>query len=121
MVFSDAYLFENIDDFTIGLLSNADVLNINQDALGHVAEIVKNTDNQVIMVKKLADGSKVVALFNRDKTKEAVVEMDWDTVGLSSKQSVYDVWRQKDIGVYDGGIAVKLSPNGIGLFKVGFE
>ena len=112
---------ENIDDFTIGLLSNADVLNINQDALAHVAEVVKDADNQVIMVKKLADGSKVVALFNRDETKEAVVEMDWDMVGLSSKQNVYDVWRQKDIGVYDSGIAVKLSPNGIGLFKVGFE
>ena len=42
-----------IDDFTIGLLSNATVANINQDELGHVAELVRNKNNEVIMVKKL--------------------------------------------------------------------
>ncbi len=31
-----------IDDFTIGLLTNADVVNINQDELGHIAEVIFN-------------------------------------------------------------------------------
>ena len=111
---------DEIDEFTIRLLSNADVLNINQDALGHVAKVVKNADDQVIMVKDLADGSKAVAVFNRDKADEATIRVDWELAGLCCDQNVYDVWRQKDLGVHKGGIDVQLSPNGVALFKVGF-
>jgi len=109
---------ENIDDFTIGLLANADVVNINQDELGYVAEVIKDANNQTVMVKKLADGSKMVAVFNRDAKKEAVIEVDWDAIGGCCEHEVYDLWRQKDIGIYDGGISVRLSPNGVGLFKI---
>jgi len=110
---------ENIDTFTIGLLANADVLNINQDELGHVAEVVRNDDStETVMVKNLADGSTALAVFNRNTESEAVIEVTWDQIGVTGRHRIFDVWRQKNLGPIDGGISVRLSPNGVGLFRV---
>jgi DUF1680 family protein len=107
-----------IDDFTIGLLGNADVVNINQDELGHVAEVIRRSDQEVIMLKKLADGSRVLGVFNRNPEKEAVIEVSWDELGVSCTQYVYDVWRQKDAGLIRDKFSIRLSPNGVGLFNL---
>ena len=108
---------ENIDDFTVGLLTNADVVNINQDELGHVAEVIRNDDQtETVMAKKLADGSLALAVFNRNGQKTGVIPVDWRELGVSRSQKVFDVWRQKKLGTIEDGIRVKLSPNGVGLF-----
>ncbi len=107
-----------IDDFTISILSNATVLNINQDELGHVGEVIRNKNHEVVMMKKLADGSRAVAVFNTNDTDEAVIHIDWDEFGKCCEQTVYDVWRGKDLGVQKVGMSVKLSPNGVGFFIV---
>ena len=94
---------ETIDDFTVGILANADILNISQDELGHTAELIRNKKNiETVMMKKLADGSVVVALFNRDSKNERVVSVAWEELDLCCEMGVHDVWRQKDIGMYKG-------------------
>jgi alpha-galactosidase len=110
---------EHIDDFTVRLLGNADVLNINQDALGHTAEVIRNDDNkQTVMLKKLAGGSKALAVFNRDAQNEATISVKWQEIGGGSEAKVFDVWRQKSLGKHKDGISVRLSPNGVGLFLI---
>jgi alpha-galactosidase len=110
---------EHIDDFTVRLLGNADVLNINQDELGHTAEVIRNDDNkQTVMLKKLAGGSKALAVFNRDAQNEATISVKWQEIGGGSEAKVFDVWRQKSLGKHKDGISVRLSPNGVGLFLI---
>lgn len=110
---------EHIDDFTVRLLGNADVLNINQDELGHTAEVIRNDDKkETVMLKKLADGSKVLAVFNRDAQNEATIAVNWQEIGGVGEGKVFDVWRQKSIGEHKGGISVLISPNGVGLFLI---
>ena len=110
---------EHIDDFTVRLLGNADVLNINQDELCHTAEVIRNDDKtETVMLKKLADGSKALAVFNRDAQNEATLTVKWQDIGGGSDLTVFDVWRQKSLGQIKDGISVQLSPNGVGLFLV---
>jgi alpha-galactosidase len=110
---------ENIDEFTVRLLGNADVVNLNQDELGHTAEVVRNDDKkETVMLKKLADGSKALAVFNRDAQNEAMISVNWEDIGGGSEPEVFDVWRQKSLGPFKGGISVQLSPNGVGLFII---
>jgi len=109
---------ENIDDFTVSLMTNADVVNINQDQLTHVAQVIRNNDKETVMMKKLAGGQVVLAVFNRDPESERTVQVGWDELEGCCDENVFDVWRQKDIGIYKGGIAVKLSPDGVALFKL---
>jgi alpha-galactosidase len=107
-----------IDDFTISLLGNADVVNINQDELGHVAEVIRDTAGETVMLKRLADGSGVLAVFNRDGSDDKIVDVSWEEMGRAGKQKVFDVWRQKDMGAFRDGISVQLSPDGVGLFRI---
>jgi alpha-galactosidase len=110
---------EQIDEFTVRLLGNADVVNINQDELGHTAEVIRNDDRkETVMLKKQADGSRVLAVFNRDASNEAVIAVDWKEIGGPANPEVSDAWRQKALGRIRSGIAVKLSPNGVGLFVI---
>ena len=57
---------EKIDEFTIRLLANAKIVNVNQDKPGVVAKVRRETDEEVVMTKALADGSQVLALFSRN-------------------------------------------------------
>ncbi len=110
---------EQIDEFTVRLLGNADVVNINQDELGHTAEVVRHDDKkETVMLKKQMDGSKVLAVFNRDAKHESVIAVNWEEIGGCCEMEVFDAWRQKALGPFKGGFSVKLSPNGVALFIV---
>lgn len=107
-----------MDEFTIRILTNALVLNINQDKLGHVAEVVRNSNHEVVMVKKLDDGTHAVGVFNTNPNEENIISIDWGDFGECCEKEVIDVWRQRDLGVQKAGMEVKLSPNGVVYFIV---
>ncbi|HSH19780.1 MAG TPA: glycoside hydrolase family 27 protein, partial [Draconibacterium sp.] len=107
-----------IDEFTVRLLANADVFNINQDELGYVAKVVRNKDDETIMVKEMSDGTKILAVFNRNANNEKIINFKWSEIKDSGAMQVYDVWRHKNAGIFKDDIAVKLSPDGVGLFKL---
>ncbi len=109
---------DQIDEFTIRLLSNADVVGINQDELGQVAKIEKQTDDEVVMSKMLADGSRALALFNRNAAEEREIKLDAGLLGAEAPRHVLDVWRQKEVKDLRSGDTVLLSPNGVALFII---
>jgi len=115
--FFSANIYE-MDDFTVGLLRNSDITGINQDELGHVAEMVKETDQYVILMKKLFNENRIVGLFNKDKLKDQTIDIKWEEIGLCCEHAVRDCWRQKDIGTYKDGISVIVSPDGCAILKV---
>lgn len=105
-----------IDEFTTRLLSNNEVLNINQDELGHVAEVVKNKEGELILVKKMIDGSKVLAVLNTEQSEK---EISYNICDLGFENAnVRDVWRKKDLGKVSGNIIIKLSGNGVALYHL---
>src|SRR3954454_22503991 len=53
-----------MDDFTVSLLSNHEVLAVSQDSLGKQATTVAKEENTRVYAKDLEDGSKAVGLFN---------------------------------------------------------
>jgi hypothetical protein len=61
-----------IDDFTLNLLTNDEVLAINQDPLGKQAMQVKTGEMTQIWVKELENGSKAIGVFNLDNTDKEI-------------------------------------------------
>lgn len=105
-----------IDEFTTRLLSNNEVLNINQDELGHVAEVVKNKEGELILVKKMKDGSKVLAVLNTEQSEK---EISYNIGDLGFENAnVRDVWRKKDLGKVSGNIITKLNGDGVALYHL---
>ncbi len=89
---------ESIDPFTFGLLSNTEVLDVNQDPLGVQASQMAPG----VFVKPLEDGSVAVGLFNTEDAP-AMVSFRPSYAGMSGQLSVRDLWRQKDLGGFSAG------------------
>ena len=106
-----------LDEFTLNLLTNDEVIDINQDPLGKQAKKISGDEKFQIWMKDLEDGSKAVGLFNlsiNPKKYELVLKQ----LGLEGKYTVRDVWQQKDIAKGKEKIAVDLPLHGVLLFKI---
>jgi alpha-galactosidase len=53
-----------LDEFTLNVLCNPEVIEVDQDPLGKQAKPLVQDDETLIMAKPMADGSLVVGLFN---------------------------------------------------------
>ncbi len=106
-----------LDDFTLSLLTNDEVLAINQDVLGKQAKPIFRTDEIQIWVKELEDGSKSVGLYNLTK-KSQKIDVKWSDLNMDKKLKVRDSWRQKDLGVFEDGFEKLVPPHGVVLIKV---
>jgi alpha-galactosidase len=108
-----------LDEFTLNVLCNAEVIDVNQDPLGQCAAVTTLSENTFVMVKDLEDGSKAVGLFNRGEFPAEVV-VTWNAVGVSGKHTVRDLWRQQDIGVYEAELRSRIPRHAGMLVKVSF-
>lgn len=106
-----------LDDFTLNLLTNDEVLAVNQDPLGHQAHRVSSKDGREIWVKELEDGSEAVGLFNRNESP-ARVTAQWSDLGLTGSQKVRDLWRQKDLGSFSSEFGIDVPAHGAALIRV---
>jgi hypothetical protein len=86
------------DAWTLALLTNPEVIAVNQDSLGLAAQRMTNIlAGAEIWTKKLADKSLAVGIFNRGKTL-ASVNLAWKNLGLRERPAVRDLWLRKDLG-----------------------
>lgn len=88
---------EMLDPFTLSLLCNSEVLDVNQDPLGVKGVVFTKGEDHVIYIKPLEDGSLAVAMFNLGDA-EMVIGFTPHKLGLYGEQTVRDLWRQKDVG-----------------------
>ena len=107
-----------LDPFTLGLLTNDEVIDVNQDPLGRQAAPVSREGTREVWSKVLEDGSRAVGLFNRGRT-EARVTAKWSDLGLAGPQTVRDLWRQKDVGEFGDRYEATVPPHGVVLVKIG--
>jgi alpha-galactosidase len=105
------------DDFTLSLLTNDEVLEVSQDPLGKQAGRVSKDGNLEVWAKKMEDGSLAVGLFNRGVVANRVAAK-WSDLGLGGKQRVRDLWRQQDIGEFDGQFEASVPRHGVVLVRV---
>ncbi|HPC93296.1 MAG TPA: NPCBM/NEW2 domain-containing protein [Sedimentisphaerales bacterium] len=106
-----------LDEFTLNVLCNAEVIDVDQDPLGIQARPLVQDDETLIMAKAMADGSLAVGLFNLAELPREM-SVDWPLLGLSGKRLVRDLWRQKDLGTYDSRFAANVSRHGVALVRL---
>jgi alpha-galactosidase len=106
-----------MDAFTKNLLTNDEVIAINQDPLGKQASRVYVNGKLEIWVKDLEDGSKAVGLFNRGIFPQ-IIRADWKAIGVNGQQVLRDAWRQKNLGTYSQSFKTELPAHGVKLLIV---
>lgn len=106
-----------LDEYTLSVLCNAEVLEVNQDSLGQCAAVYPVTEDTFLMIKTLEDGSKAVGLCNQGEM-EAKIALPWTLLGTQAPMTVRDLWRQKDEGVFKDSYEVTVPRHAVHMIKV---
>jgi alpha-galactosidase len=107
-----------LDAFTLALLTNSEVIDVNQDPLGRAAGRVWSDARREIWARPLSDGTMAVGLFNRGLAPH-VMTLSWSDLGLQGSQPVRDLWMRKDLGRNAHSMTATVPRHGVVFVKVG--
>jgi|HubBroStandDraft_1064217.scaffolds.fasta_scaffold02114_4 alpha-galactosidase len=110
------------DAWTLSLLTNPEVIAVDQHSTRNHPVIDLSTNKTVIWLADAASGSardvgQYLAVFNLTESK-AVVRHEWKELGLTGRAyRLHDLWEHKDLGAADV-LTVTLPPHGSILYRV---
>lgn len=106
-----------LDPFTLNVLCNAEVIDVNQDPLGKQARIARQSATELLLCKPLEDGALAVGLFNLAE-QPAHLSTSLPELGLSGTRRVRDLWRQKELAATSDRLSVDLPAHGVALLRL---
>jgi alpha-galactosidase len=109
------------DDFTLNLLSNDEVLALDQDALGKEAACMIKDGDLRVYEKKLEDGGRALGFFNLGAVPAKLDFNQLASLGYQGRLHVRDLWRQNDLPDVDaanGVLPLIIPAHGVVLYKL---
>lgn len=106
----------HLDDATLALLTNAEVIAVNQTSSGNRPHFIE--DGYRVWTAKAADGGAYVALFNTG-SKPRTVDLDVGRIGLGAFRNLRDLWEGRDLAIAGRRIGRRLPPHGADLLRLG--
>lgn len=106
----------SLDDYTLSLLTNDEVLAIHQDALAKPARFVAMA-NGYAWIKQLEDGDFAVGMFNTSNN-ESIMTVNVNEIGTGSNSYVRDLWQRKHLGRMAKALGGPVVPHGATLMRV---
>jgi alpha-galactosidase len=110
-----------LDDFTLNLLENDEVLALDQDALGKEATCVVTNGDVRIYQKQLEDGNRALGFFNLGSAPASLEFNQLAQLGFTGAQHVRDLWRQTnlpDVDAATGVLKMTIPVHGVVLYKL---
>ncbi|MFC8536111.1 NPCBM/NEW2 domain-containing protein [Streptomyces sp. NPDC057249] len=103
---------------TFDILSNEEVIAVDQDPLGRQGEVLSSEDGRWVVAKEMADGSRAVALFNETGDARRI-STTAAAVGLpaASGYTVRDLWQHTTRNTA-GGLSATVPAHGTVLLRV---
>jgi alpha-galactosidase len=106
------------DSWTLALLTNDEVLAVNQDSLGAQGKRISQQGTSEVWAKNLADGRKAVALLNR-AAQDATIAVTFAQLGVTGTPAVRDLWNRKDVTDMTSGLSVNVPHDSALMYVVG--
>ncbi len=96
------------------ILTNKEVIAVDQDPLGRQGRRVKRTGDTEVWAKEMGDGSRAVGLLNRSGAEQRV-SVNWTEIGYPARlrAAVRDLWAHKNLESAAGSIAQVVPSHGI--------
>ena len=107
----------NMTPSILEILTNREVIAVDQDALGKQGTKVWGAGEQEIWTRPLADGSIAVGVFNRGAA-DATVTARWADIGLARHGAVRDLWAKTNIAASGTDLSVTLPAHGVAFWRV---
>ena len=122
---------EQLDAFTLNLLTNDEVIAVDQDPLGRPARLLRDTMGVQTWLKTMEDGSYVLGLFHTGNYGQTPASwfrwgheppvnyrLEWSKLGLTGRWVMRDLWRQRDIGGMSPGRTFSIPYHGVMLIRL---
>jgi alpha-galactosidase len=89
----------NMKPEIINILTNKEVIAVNQDSLGIQGHKIKDDGNFEVWIKPMNDSSTVVLFLNRSPSKKEM-SISWDEIAYSGNDILFvrDLWKKQDVG-----------------------
>ena len=104
------------DDFTLSLISNDEVLAVDQHG-AHGGAFAEGGDSVVWTADGPGPDEKYVAVFNVGEAAPIDIRVEWAALKLPERCAVRDLWERKDLGTVTGGDTFHVKQHGSGLYK----
>lgn len=107
----------------LDLMTNKELIALNQDTLGLQAYVVKKEAGAYLLVKdveKLYGKNRAIAIYNPTDA-EVEFEVDFLTLDLGGRVLARDLFEKKDEGTFVGSMSVKVPAHGTRIYKLTAE
>lgn len=104
----------------LALITNSEVIALDQDPMGQQAELIRDNDGVQIYAKDLADGTVAVALVNlNDEPRD--IAFDFAEIPALEAGKTYtfrDLWSHADIPAVSNRYSVSVAPHATELYRL---
>jgi alpha-galactosidase len=108
---------QSMDPFTLALITNKDVLKVNQKSINN-RQLFRKDDLIVWTADDPGTSDKFIAFFNATDSTEKKISVDLEQIGLKGTHSVTDLWTGKDLGRVRGAFTRTINVHGAGLYRI---
>ena len=102
---------------TLAMLTNKDVIAIDQDPLGKQGDRLSQEGMQEIWSRPLSGGAVAVGLFNRtQEPQQMTLQLSATNMGANAK--LHDVWANQDVTAENGSYTTSVPGHGVVLLRI---
>ncbi len=104
---------------TRDILLNREVIAVDRDPMEKQGRRVARDGTSEVWVKPMADGGRVLLLWNRGEAP-ARISAEWTALGLpaSVRLKARDLWAHRDLGRLAGRYAAEVAPHGVAMVRL---
>lgn len=101
----------------LAILTNRDVIAIDQDKLGKQAQRAWQAGEQEIWVRELSGGDRAIAIFNRGG-QSASVKVTWADLAMKSPSQAKNLWTHVDEKLQGPDLGATVPSHGVVMLRV---
>src|SRR5262249_390491 len=103
--------------YTVEILTNREVIAVDQDPAGKQGYRIAQEGPFEVWMRPMSDGTKVVGLFNRQRTAEQMI-VSFSHLGIRGAAVVRDLWLKSDRGAFKDSYSAYVPAHGVVLVKI---
>ena len=108
-----------MDDFTLKLLTNRDVIEINRNSVNN-RELFTDGDIVAWYAQSPDSESHYVAVFNLSDSKVSNYDFRMSHINCFGNPQVTDLWTGESMGCHDNNVSMSINAHGVRLFRLNF-
>lgn len=102
------------DDWTLKLLTNPEVIRVNQE--GNSPVQLRRDEDEAVWINRISDTELYLAMFNLSDEEKDICQSICQLGG--ERAAVRDLWKREELGEYESAVSSVINPHGAVMLKI---